>query len=178
MSVGTIWGFFWKILKFCKTFQTWVKTSDFRLARFTNVLEQLLTSSDETLREKILVGTLFFKGFAFRLWVLLSNFVKMFYELLSKLHLKFPEEIFDYFDCQTRGFFSIFEHNFTEVLTVKFHHCSQYSTQHVQRNNWIKKLSLLFSKFFFILSDFFLQFWQKYFRRVAKTEFNVSGRNI
>ena len=155
-------------------------SKNFRLStgKIYHLLEQLSTSSDEPLREKILVGTLFFNSFAFRLWVVFSNFVKIFSELLSNLHLTFPEEYFDYFDCQICGFFSIFEHKFTEVLTVKFHHCSQDSIQHVQRNNWIKKLSLLFSKFFLILTDFFLQFWQKYFRKVAKTEFNVSGRNI
>ena len=131
-----------------------------------------------TFERKNFVCNFFFKGFAFRLWVVFSNFVKMFPELLSKLHLTLPEETFDSFDCQICGFFSIFDYISTEVLTVKFHHCSQDSIQNVQRKNWRKKLSLLFSKIFLILSDFFLQFWQKYFRRVVKIDFFVYGRDI
>ena len=98
--------------------------------------------------KKYLFATLFFKGFAFRLWVVFLNFVKMFPELLSKLHLTLPEETFDSFDCQICGFFSIFEHNSTEVLTVKFHHCSQDSIQNVQRKKWKKMFLYCFLSFF------------------------------
>ena len=76
------------------------------------------------------------------------------------------------------GFFSNFEQNFIEVLTINFHHCSQNSIPHDQRNNWRKKLSLQFSIFFLTRSDFFLNFWQKYFRKVVKTNFYVSGKKI
>ena len=78
------------------------------------------------------------------------------FEILSKCFqscceiciLRFQKKTLTSLFCRICCFFSKFEHTFIEVLNVKFHHCPQNNIQHVQRNNWRKKISLLFSKFF------------------------------
>ena len=120
-----------------------------------------------------------FRRFSARFWVVCSNFCRnvfravvetAFYVSRGKSRLVFFRKI-----C---GFFSKFEQTFIEVLNVKFHHCPQNNLQHIQRNNWGKKFSSLFSKIFPILSDLFLQFCQKYFRRVVTIDCFVYGRDI
>ena len=179
MTVGKISGFFQKKLVFRNICQTCVKTSDIRLTRYTTILNQLSTSTAEPLRNSSLwMWPLLIHGFFSHFELFFRTFVKMFSELLSKLHLTFAEEKFDFFFKWICCSFYKFEHTFIKVLTVKFHHCSQNSFQHVQRNNWRKRISSHSSNFFLTLRDFFWKFWQKQFRKVVKIEFFVTGRDI
>ena len=94
MTVGKISVFFRKKLVFRNLYQICVKTSDFRLTRYTTILKQLSTSTEEPLRKSspsmwpFLIHSFFSH---FELFFL--TFVKMFSELLSKLHLTLSEKI-------------------------------------------------------------------------------------
>ena len=128
-----------------------MKTSDFRLKRYTTVREQLSIPSKEPLREKNFGWDPPFQRFLSRFWVVCSNFCQnVFRAVVKSASYVSRRKLWLVFFCRICCFFSKFEHTFIEVLNVKFHHCPQNNIQHVQRNNWRKKISLLFSKFFLI----------------------------
>ena len=145
MTVGKIGGFFEKKIKFCKLFQSWVKTSNFRLKRYITVREQLpISSRDPTFEVENFDWDPPFQRFLSRFWVFFTNFCQNVSRAVVKTAFCVSRRKFWLIFCKICGFFSKYEQTLIEVLIVKFHHCSQNKIQHVQRNNWRKKLPLLF----------------------------------
>ena len=122
----------------------------------------------------------YFQRFLSRLWVVCSNFCRNVFRTVvktafcvsrGKFWIKFLQNLRLFLQvwALSKHLLMFWPWSFTTVLKTKFN---------MFRGTIGEKSFLYSSKFFFILSEFFLQFWQKYFRRVAKTELNVSGRNI
>ena len=103
---------------------------------------------------------------------------KCFQSCCENCILRFLKKNLTSFFAEFAAFSPILSKSLSMFWQVKFHHCSQNNLQHVQRNNWRKKFFLVFSKFFLSLKDLFLQFCQKYFRRLVETEFYVSERTF
>ena len=132
-------------------------------------------------------GTLEGKVFECNLFltkVLYSDF-DLFFRTLSKCFqsccqnciLRFQKKILTSLFGEFAAFSPILSKSLSMFWQVKFHNCSQNSIQHVQRSNWRKK-PLQFSFFFLLWVTFSWIFWQKNSRKVVKTEYYISGRNI
>ena len=131
-----------------------------------------------------------FEGKKFRLR---PSFSKVFiqilsclFELLSKCFqscceiciLRFQKKILTSFLQNLRIFLQVWAY-FYRSFERKVSPLSSKTTFNMFRGTIGEKRFLYcFLSFFLFLSDFFSQFWQKYFHRVVETGFNVSGRNI
>ena len=178
MSVGTIWDFFWKKTTIRKIFQTWVEVSDFRLTRYTTVLDQLSTPSEEPLRERFLKATFFLQKFCVQILSCFFELCQNFFKAVVKTPSYVSRRNFRLVCVANLPFFSNFEQKFIEVLTGKISQLfskrhSACSEEHLEKKNLN---SFLFFSYF---ESLFLEFFgRKTPARLSKLKTTFPGETF